>query len=143
MSSPRSAGFALFAPTADTGIHAWGPTLPAVFRESARALFSLLVEAESVRCEEWLPVTATGEEPEALLVAWLNELLFLFETRRFAAGDCRICSLGETAVLAEVGGETIDPSRHRLVGQVKAVTYHDLVVRRAGAGWEARVVVDV
>jgi SHS2 domain-containing protein len=141
--APASAGFEIFAVTADKGIRAWGPTLPALFQEAARGLASLMVEADRIACQEWVSVAAAGGDRETLLVAWLNELLFLHETRRFVAGDWRILSLDETALAALVGGEAADPDRHRPIGHVKAVTYHDLSVRRTEAGWEARVVVDV
>jgi SHS2 domain-containing protein len=138
-----SAGFELFAVTADVGIRAWGPTLEAVFQEAARGLFGLMVEAGTVECREWVCVSAAAGDRETLLVAWLNELLFLSEARRFVAGDWRIRSLGDTAVEAEVGGEPADPARHVRLGHVKAATYHDLAVRRTETGWEARVIVDV
>jgi SHS2 domain-containing protein len=143
MSLGRSAGFEIFAVTADVGILAWGPTLPAVFREAARGLWSLMVEAGRVECREWVRVSATAGDRETLLVAWLNELVFLGEARHFAAGEWRIRSLGETALEAEVGGETLDPARHLRLGHVKAATYHDLAVVPTRTGWEARVIVDV
>jgi SHS2 domain-containing protein len=143
VSTRPPAGFEIFAVTADHGIHAWGPTLADLFREAARGLFSLMVAAEGVVCREWIPVTATGGDRETLLVAWLNELLYLRETRRVVAGEFRIGRLRETTLSALVGGETADAGRHVLLGHVKAATYHGLCVCRTEDGWEARVVVDV
>lgn len=129
--------------TADQGIRAWGQTRAEVYLEAARGLGSLILDPEAVTCREWLPVRAKGADPESLLVAWLNELLFLHETQAFAPGEFRIHRLEETVVEGEVGGEPIDRLRHRLRGHVKAVTYHDLALRRTAEGWEAEVVVDV
>jgi len=140
---PLSAGFEIFATTADLGIRAWGPTLPVLFQEAARGLFSLLIDGGRIASREWVSVQAAGRNPETLLVAWLNELLFLFETRRFAAGAWKVSSLDEHGVVAEVGGEPLDLARHRLVGQVKAATYHELAIRQTATGWDARVVLDV
>ena len=136
-------GFETFAVTADTGIRAWGPTLASVFREAARGLWSLMVEEGTVECREWVTLSVTAGDRETLLVAWLNELLCLHETRAFVAGEWRIRSLCETALEAEVGGEGVDTARHVVLGHVKAATYHELVVRPTEAGWEARVIVDV
>ena len=76
-------------------------------------------------------------------MAWLNEQLYLHETRAFVAGEWRIRSLCETSLEAEVGGEGVDRARHVMLGHVKAATYHGLSVSPADAGWEARVIVDV
>jgi SHS2 domain-containing protein len=46
-------------------------------------------------------------------------------------------------VRGRVRGESFDPRRHELYGEVKAVTYHELAVTRSGAGWQARVIFDV
>ena len=136
-------GFEFFAVTADTGIRAWGPDLPAVFRQAARALWSLLVDTTSVEPRTTVGVSVEGEERDVLLVAWLNELLYLYETRGLIGADCAIRSLTESGLSAEVWGEVVDRTRHTIVSHVKAVTYHQLHVGRTASGWEARVVVDV
>ncbi len=143
MSDRLPSGFETFAVTADTGIRAWGPTLAAVFREAARGLFSLMVEEGSVVCRERVRLAVSAGDRETLLAAWLNELLYLHETRAFVVGEWRIDRIEETALEAEVGGEGVDPARHVVLGHVKAATYHELVVRPTDAGWEARVIVDV
>ena len=89
------------------------------------------------------PVSVEASDREALLVAWLNELVYLYEAKELIGADCRIVSLTETSLNAEVWGETLDRSRHVIVGHVKAVTYHQLHVGPTAKGWEARVVVDV
>ncbi len=125
------------------GIRAWGPTLAAVFREAARGLWSLMVVEGTVECREWVRLSVTAGDRETLLVAWLNELLYLHETRAFVAGQWRIDRLEESALEAEVGGEEVDTARHVVLGHVKAATYHGLVVHPTEAGWEARVIVDM
>lgn len=136
-------GFEIFEVTADQGIRAWAPDLPALFREAARGLWSLLIDPVGVRPTRTFPVTVEAPDRELLLVAWLNELLYLHEVESLAGADTQIERLTETALQATVRGETLDPARHRIVGHVKAVTYHDLRIAATPAGWEARVVVDV
>jgi SHS2 domain-containing protein len=136
-------GFEFFAVTADTGIRAWGPDLPAVFRQAARALWSLLVESTSVEPRKTVGVSVGAGERDALLVAWLNELLYLYETQGLIGTDCAIRSMTDMGLSAEVWGEAVDRARHTIVSHVKAATYHQLHVGRTASGWEARVVVDV
>jgi SHS2 domain-containing protein len=138
-----SAGFEIFAVTADKGIRAWGRDLPAVFVNAARAMWSLMVEPGTARSTRMLPVKVEAADRETLLAAWLNELLFLHEVEGFVAAEFVITHLAETRLEAEVWGERVDRERHPLVGHVKAATYHMLRILPTDAGWEAQVVVDV
>ncbi len=141
--APERSGFEIFALTADKGIRAWGQDLPEVFTNAARGLWSLMVEPGTVRPRQAYPVRAEGSDRETLLVAWLNELLYLHEAQGIALAEFTITRLEDESIEATVAGERMDPERHPPVGHVKAVTYHMLSLRPTAAGWEAQVVVDV
>jgi SHS2 domain-containing protein len=138
-----NAGFEIFAVTADKGIRAWGAAPDAVFRQAARALWSLMIDPVTVERTDRFPVSVEADDLEALLVAWLNELLYLYEAKAIIGRDCTVLSLADTRLDAEVWGEVVDRMRHVIVGHVKAATYHQLYVGPTAGGWEARVVVDV
>jgi len=139
----HAAGFEIFAVTADKGIRAWGRDLTEVFLNTARGLWSLMVEPGAARAERMLPVKVEAGDRDTLLVAWLNELLYLHEVEEFVAAEFAITHLSDTALEAEVWGERVDRARHPLVGHVKAATYHLLRVQPVQGGWQAQVVVDV
>ena len=139
----REGGFEFFAVPADMGIRSWGPDVPAVFRHAARALWSLLVEPASVEPRQTVAVSLEAGDREALLVAWLNELLYLHEAEHVVLSAFTVTRLSDECLEAVAEGEPLDPEQHVSVGHVKAVTYHLLQIRPAGAGWEAQVVVDV
>ena len=139
----ETAGFEIFAMTADKGIRAWGRDLTEVFVNAARGMWSLMVEAGTVRPERMLPVRVEAGDREMLLVAWLNELLYIHEVEEFVVAEFSIPHLSDTTLEAEVWGERVDRARHPLLGHVKAVTYHLLRVQKADGGWQAQVVVDV
>jgi len=136
-------GFEIFPVTADKGIRAWGRDLAGLFVNAARGLWSLMLEPGTVRRERMIPVEVEAADRETLLVAWLNEMLYLYETREFVMADCAIRTLTDTALTGEMWGEPLDRARHPMVGHVKAVTYHLLQVRPTPQGWEGQVVVDV
>lgn len=77
---------------------------------------------------------------EELLVAWLEELLFLVETRQvtFDIGELTLSEDGK-----RVGAKVDEYRISRLEKEIKAVTYHGLQVRDTPAGLEATVVFDV
>jgi protein archease len=141
--APERSGFEIFEVTADQGIRAWGQDLPEVFTNAARGLWSLMVEPGTVRPRLAYPVRAEASDRETLLVAWLNELLYLYETQGVALAEFTITRLEAESLEATVTGEPLDRERHPPVGHVKAVTYHMLSLQHTVAGWEAQVVVDV
>ena len=120
--------FTYFEHTADVGLAATGRDLPEAFANAARGLVNLLVDPAGVRETTHRQVALVEEGPEELLVAWLNELLFLFDSEGFVPVSFTFAALSETALEATLGGERFDPARHRARSGVKAATYHEVTV---------------
>jgi SHS2 domain-containing protein len=135
--------FETFEHTADIGLIARGRTLQEVFANAASGLVDLTVDPEGLREVTRMQITVSAGDREALLVAWLNELLYLLDTRRFLPRQSRITDLSDTALTAELVGDTVDPSRHAVRRMIKAATYHGLSLREANGLWEARVILDL
>ncbi len=132
-----------FDHTADLGLRVTAASAAELFVEAARGLVSVLIEnPEEIRPTEERTLTLPGEAIDYLLFDWLSELLYLFERSRFVAGVFQV-QLGESGLQAILRGETIDPTRHRLSHEVKAITYHDLIVQESESGWEAEMIVDI
>lgn len=140
--APSAAGFEAFDHTADVGLRAWGPDLAQAFAQAARGLFSLLVPLEAVQERTTWEVRIEAGDPESLLVAWLDELLFVFETERlvFARFDVALPEPG--GLVATAYGQTFDPVRHRGGVVVKAATYHQIEVV-AGPPARVQVIMDI
>lgn len=125
------------------GIWATGPTTAALFEALGLGLFALITDRRRVRARVERAVSASGADPAALVVAFLSELLLLQQAEGFLAREIRAHPVGDppTAVVAAVTGEVFDPARHTARTEVKAVTFHDLVVDLALG--RARVIVDI
>ncbi len=137
-------GYEFFGTTADKGILARGRDLPELFVNAARGLVALMVEdPATIRPVQRRAVHLTAGSPEGLLVAWLSELLYLYEVDGFLTASAAFHRLEEAELSAEVAGERFDPERHRAAGHVKAVTYHGLEITRGADGWRAPIIVDV
>jgi SHS2 domain-containing protein len=114
--------------------------LPALFEEAARALAELMLGDEPhgpPEAPERVEVRASDDA--ALLAAWIDELVFLSETRKRIWTDARVLRLEDRTLSAEVTGVEADALRT----QVKAATLHDLRIERSASGVEASVVLDV
>jgi SHS2 domain-containing protein len=129
--------------TADVGIVATGTTLSRTFEAAAEGMYSIMVELEGVREAVTREVRVVAPGRERLLVAWLLELLLLTDTEGMVFRRFEIALDGETELRARVFGEPIDPARHELGAEVKAVTRHQLRVRETPDGYEARVIFDI
>ena len=132
-----------FEHTADMGIRARAGNLNELFADAARGLFSVIVgNPESVRPVQEVPFRVDGDRHEDLLFDWLDELLYAFAARRLVFCDFDV-RLEAGGLNATARGEPIEPQRHHLDVEVKAVTYHGLKVQQEGDGWLAEVIVDV
>lgn len=136
-------GHGTFDHTADVGLRASGADLPELFEEAAAALIETILDPSTVEKEQAVTVRAEGGDTEDLLVGWLEELLFLSEADNFAPAAVEVEELTEQDVRGTVWGEPMDPARHQLRSEVKAVTYHDLEIRETDDGYAVEIVLDV
>ena len=136
-------GFESFEVTADEGLRAWGGSMEEAFVNAARGMLDLIVDSKGLRALESRGIRVKGKDREALLVAWLSELLYLFEVEGFLPVEYEIVSLDDQQLEAKVRGDILDPARHSVKGLVKAATYHLLEVKEVGGKWQVQVVLDV
>jgi len=135
--------YEVFAHTADAGLRIRASDLAALFEDAGRGLFSLIVaNPESIRPQTRSDFEVNGGDAEYLLVDWLSELLFAFESQRMLFSQFQV-SIDDDGLKAIAWGERIDLARHRLEHEVKAITYHGLSVNKDDDGWSAEVVVDI
>lgn len=135
--------FEILEHTADIGIRVWGNSLAELFVEAAMALQAVALEPDQVEPRETYALEATGEDREALLVNWLNEIVWCLDGRRVALARIEIQELSDERLTAQAYGEVRDPVRHppRLV--VKAATWHQLELVEKAGHWRADVYLDI
>ncbi len=125
------------------GIAAEAESLGALFQQAALGLREILIDAQEIRPDESVVVEVRGADLEELLVNWLGELIFVLESRQFLPATFDIQMTPELQLRARLWGERLDPSRHQLQREIKAVTYHQIKVEQVGGGWRAQVYVDL
>src|SRR5437660_6581012 len=114
--------YEVFDHTADIGLHAYGRTLPELFVNAAAGMQSLLVAPMQVEIQVSREISVEGHDLVALLVAWLNEQIFLFDTEYLLLRQFEITSFTGLALRATVSGEPYDARRHDMSSAIKAVT---------------------
>jgi SHS2 domain-containing protein len=142
MSAPER-GWEHFEVEADVGVRGWGPSRAAAFAEAALGALALTVDPQSVEARESRAVRAQADGPEALLVAWVDECLYVHEIEGFVARQVEVTECSDSVVHGRLVGEPLDPGRHRLGTVVKAATLHGVSVKAEAGSHEVRLIVDV
>lgn len=133
--------------TADAAFEAWGDTEEEMIIAAADALMNVMVENLDAVCrKERRTIHVESETRDMLLFHLLEELIFYKDTEGLLLRVSKVQLLQRNdhfTLDADVYGEKINPSRHELNVDVKAVTFHRFNVERSSKGWKATVVLDV
>lgn len=130
--------------TADVKFRAYGSTVEEMLQNAALALFNAMIDTSTVQVEENWDVDLKAKDLEQLAYNWLSEIVFLFETETavFSTFKVKVEHNGEWKLLATIGGERTDLTRHAFEDEVKAVTRHEFEVKKNDL-WCMQVVLDV
>jgi SHS2 domain-containing protein len=129
--------------TADLAVEITAAAFPALVAASGEALFALIADPRDIELREEIIVSASGDEPEELLHAWLCELLARFNIEGFVGKKCSIDQITANRVDGTIRGEKLDLNRHRFQTEIKGVTYHEFRVWQEDGLWRARIIFDV
>lgn len=131
--------------TSELRVRVEAPTRRELFEQAGRALAEAMVGGPEELAALPPPhgpieeVAVEGRDHEALLVGWLNELIFLRETSGRVFTDLRIKELSGGRLSALIRGAEAPEGRTF----VKAATYHGLTITDGPQGAAATVVLDV
>jgi SHS2 domain-containing protein len=129
--------------TADIGIIVYGEDLKALFENAGEAFFHLITDMRRVRRRVERKIEIKGESLERLMVDWLSELLYLHDVENLLFREFKIESVGEDGLRAMVRGEPFQEGVHVIKTEVKAVTYHQIKVRKENGNWRAQIIFDL
>jgi protein archease len=125
--------------TADWAFRVRGRNLAELLENAARAMGSLDRPGPGGESSLTREIEVEGVDRETLLVNWLNEILYLEQTRCEVYDRFHISEVSDNCLHAQLYGR---PSGNR-VTHIKAATFHNLEVKQIPEGYEATVVLDV
>ena len=136
--------------TADIKIRVHGQTVEELFCNALIGMFQSIepktkdctLEHGLLVCDnlpEHHTINVSAGDQELLLVDFLSEALALSDIYNQAYLDAEIHELSDTSIHATIHGINIDG----FAIEIKAVTYHDLVVRKVHDAWIAEIVFDI
>ena len=138
--------FEIIDHTADIGIVAYGKTKREVFINAAKGMFEIIAgENRDLKENFYDKIKLEAKSLEDLLIAWLNELLYISEVKLVILNKFKIKELSDGQIKAEVGGTKINHLSVRIKREVKAVTYHCLEIKKDEESglWSAQVIFDI
>ena len=138
--------FEILEHTADIGIAAYGKTKREVFINAAKGMFEIIAGGnKTLKKNFYDKIKLEADNLEGLLFAWLNELLYIGETRLVILNKFQIKELSDFQIKAEVEGMKINPPSVKIEKEIKAVTYHRLEIKKVEESglWRAQIIFDL
>ena len=135
--------------TADAAFEARGSSVEELFISAADAVMNVMVEnLDDIEKKERKSILCEAESREMLLFHLLDELVYYKDAEqlllRISDVDIKKSKSGMLwRLTAQAYGEQINPDKHELNVDVKAVTFHRFALEQTGQGWKAVVVLDV
>lgn len=134
--------YTVLSHTADTGIEATAETFTDLIGTLATGMFGIMAKVEPCPPQHAVVIEVSAEAAEDLVVDALSELLYRSEVDDLLFCDFEVTRKAETTLAITATG--IPVTAVEMTGPpIKAVTYHDVVVRQSDSGWYGRVYFDV
>ncbi len=132
---------------ADAAFEAWDENIEEMLVSAAKATLNIMVgDLSAIRLREYRHLQIEDQQLDMLLFRLLQELVYYKDAEQLLLLIQNVQveehEEGWTADV-ELSGEAIDPQRHDLIVDIKAITLHRLSVQKTSKGWSATVIVDV
>jgi SHS2 domain-containing protein len=132
--------------TADIAVEVEADTLEELFSVSLQAWKETIFEGNIIEEIEEKKINIIETDLELLLVKFLNELNFSFQVKQWICGsikDTEIKHDKEWQLNAVLLGELFNPSRHKVNLEIKAVTFHQMEIKKKNGKYSTRIVFDI
>jgi len=131
---------------ADTAFTVRGKTEEELFENAGSALFSSMADVSTIEQIQKRSISLDAEKLDLLLFDFLNELILIKDTENliFSRFDISIQRNDSNYhINATVYGEVVNPQKHKITIDIKAITMHMFRLEKKKDYYEARVVIDI
>jgi SHS2 domain-containing protein len=141
-------GFEFLEHPADIWVHAWGPTRELAFEQCVHALTKTMTDPDLIIDRIEKTIELEDQTLGSLLVAFLTEFLFLFDTEYLIFKSVTVTKILQQSsqkwtIQAIARGEPFDPTRHFQDTEVKAITYSYLQIEEKNNRVDIKIVYDI
>lgn len=135
--------------TADIGIEVDGDSLEDLLINATNGMLHLLVDCKPLTTSQCdaiqtsKDISVNAADREDLLVKWLEEVLYLFETRKLFPVTFIIGRINDTSLLADVFAVPLKDCDYKIRREIKAVTYHNLKISEDAGHFSTTIIFDI
>ncbi len=118
--------------TADAKFRAFGGSLEKAFENATLAMLNLMCDTKKVRGKTSKKINVKGKDKEALLYNFLEEILFLLDSKNFLTCKIKSIKIKEIKKSYKLEAELLGDkaSKYKFFGEVKAITYNSMFVKQ-------------
>lgn len=135
--------FEIFPHTADIGIRVYGKSLRELFENAGEGTLFLMREDENIENIEELDFEIKSDFIEMLLNKFLNEFIYLFDSKFFLIKDFKIYEFNENFIKGKFFGERFDEKRHKIKYAIKACTLEDMIIEKVDNLYKVDIIFDI
>jgi len=135
--------FTILDHTADLGVDITGSSLMDLFENAGRTLLHLMFRVKPVKKADLIRISISGNDLADLMNKWLSEILYLYAGENLIVTGINIDSLSPASLNATLKTSPFNPKFHKIIREIKAVTYHQIAVTNKNGIWTARVIFDL
>ena len=129
--------------TADLGVSITGSGLIDLFENAGRTLLHLMFRVRPDKKADLVQISISGNDLADLMNKWLSEILYLYAGENLVVTGTNIDSLSPISLIATLKTSPFNPKFHKIIREIKAVTYHQIAVTNENDIWTARVIFDL
>lgn len=134
--------------TADLGLRVFARSTQELYVNAAKGMFNIIARRKPRAKKETyikkikFELNIRARNREELLVGWLSELLTLFDIHDLIFIRFKINQLTTRQVKAIAWAEPLNKQTYTRKTEIKAVTYHQLKIKKAGGIFIAEIIFD-
>lgn len=134
-----------FETTADIGITAQGKNLEIAFINSALGTMNLITDINQIKPKISKSIEIKSEDIYGLLYDWITELLILLDSDFFIASeyDIKITKNKEYVLIGNITGDIYNTDIYNYKTEVKAITYHNMDIKKIGDKYKLNFILDL
>lgn len=133
--------------TADMYIEADGKTLEEAFSNAAEGVGFMTVSSDNVNEKIKKSFKIESENLESLLFDFLSKFLFFLDAENLVFHKVLVEKIEEKNkkwfLSAKAFGEEFNQDKHETGTHVKAITYHEMEIKKKGKDYIVKVLVDI
>ena len=131
----------------DALIEAYGSTLEEAFENAARGLNDTMIDLKDVRPNMEVKIEAQGHDLYELFFDWLDKVMLLLVADNIVMSEfnVKIKKKDEDGYSLEAvaNGEKLDLLKHNYKVEIKAVTYHEMLIKQRNNTYIVQFLLDL